>query len=194
MSIKFDTFGPLLLSRADQIVTADELRTFSKALEGEKTGLSKAIGVYVFGLKDSKGEIVPWYVGKSDKGFSRRFDEHSKGRGENLYEKLAKRMPTGDLQVFLIARLTPSEKFMKAKTAKSKTGSKRKRTKPVKSIDRLEFALIGTCLAKNQDLINRSQKTFHEDFHVPGYMEGNNPSESASATSLRRTLRVKKSK
>jgi predicted GIY-YIG superfamily endonuclease len=194
MSIKFDTFGPLLLSRADQIVSVDELRTFSEALEGERKGLSKAIGVYIFGLKNSKGEITPWYVGKTDKGFSRRFDEHSRGKGENLFTKLAKEMPKGDLQVFLIARLTPSEKFMKPKKAKSKAGSQRHKITPVKSIDRLEFALIGTCLAKNPDLINRSQKTFHEDFHVPGYMEGNTPSKSTAARSLRRTLRAKKSK
>jgi hypothetical protein len=189
---RFETYGPYPFERGAGLVTKSELETFCNSLRTiqiGKSNLARAMGVYIFGLSRGRKRIIPWYVGKTDKGFARRFGEHHAGRGENLFRRIDKKLPPGTLQVFLLARITPNGKFMKVKklSAKAKTRGRIK-PKSLKSIDRLEFLLIGRALAKNPNLLNESQTIFHKEFHVPGFVDRENPSTSNAASALRRML------
>ena len=58
----------------------------------------------------------------------------------------------------------------------------------LKSIDRLEFALIGSCLAKNSDLLNAQEKVFHKWLTVPGYWNSHPDDYDDAALQLARML------
>jgi hypothetical protein len=124
------------------------------------------------------GELVPWYVGKTDKGFGIRFRQHLAGRKlAPLFE-----MKVVAIRVFVIALVTSAGKLKRKLSAAGF----------VRSIDRLEFALIGSCLEKNKNLINTKEKVFQKGLHVPGYLNSEPKNYDESAQQLAKMLEVRR--
>jgi hypothetical protein len=171
--VKFSTYGPFQLTE----MSPEGVRALFESINATKANLQYAIGVYIFATMDSKGKLIPWYVGKTDKGFGRRLRNHlDAGKFHHLQSD------SGPISVFLIARVTPSGRLKKKVTGRTRGRS------GLKSIDRLEFALIGTCLLLNTDLMNKSEKNFHTSMHVPGYLNSPVSSRNKSATELAKML------
>jgi hypothetical protein len=62
--------------------------------------------------------------------------------------------------------------------------------KPRKSINRLEFLLIRSCLLRNSELINAKEAAFHAGLIVPGYLNHEQGDLSDSAVSLAKMLGI----
>lgn len=179
LASKFQTYGPYELVRSLGEVKAASLeKLWSQAAVDDKQ-LSAAIGVYIIAMKSNTANYVPWYVGKTDKGFSSRFKQHIRYR--KSFGDIG-RVPGNDpFHIFLIPRMTPLSEEFRKKTAPGEH---------VKSIDRLEFMLIASCIAVNPHLLNRSNKVFHLGLSVPGYVNDVKPTRNKSAKRLAKMLRV----
>jgi hypothetical protein len=174
MAAIFRTFGPFDLERDGDELAATALDDFW-ASEGGNLKLAKAIGVYILAVKASKNATpVPWYVGKTDKGFQQRLSEHGA-----TYRKILTGSTTGTLQLFLIARQSPSGTAHR-KPAKNALGT----------IDKLETLLIGSCLNKNKDLRNDKKKKLWE-MRVPGFLGDTQDNMTADAKGLSQMLKSK---
>jgi hypothetical protein len=152
--MKFLTFGPFELEKNEPAA----IRAFFTRIEEAKENLEKAIGVYIFAIPNDKNELVPLYVGKTDRGFGGRIRKHL---DNHKFDEHVSRQCR--LNLFLIAKSTSSKKFKKV------TLKMRESKKGTKSINELEFALIGSCIELNQNLINKSESTFHRTLRVPGF-------------------------
>ena len=176
--VVFDTLGPFPLKRKKGWVDIDDVDAFWASSELEKhEGIDSAIGVYIIATRKGDAPPKPWYVGKTERGFRRRFLEHVKHG--TAFNPVAEHAYNGHLQVFLLVRKNSTGHFAKAHPypASRPTVAKKKRHK---SIDRLEFALIGACYVKNKKLLNVSQRTFHATLHVPGFLNSaGKPSNAA---------------
>lgn len=175
MTARFVTMGPFDLARTRGFLDAQALQ---KIWTGDPA-LEKAIGVYVIASKNGKN-LLPLYVGKSNRSFGSRLNKHS------IFTTLAKNYPKDDLCIFLIARVTTARGDYK--TATRKVVRDGVELQKLKSIDRLEFALIGTCLTLNKNLLNEQNKKFLEGLDVPGYLPNNGRYADHSATALSRML------
>jgi hypothetical protein len=180
---KFQTFGPYELPRKGGISNVDCLKEMWLSInEIEQDGiaerLKRAIGVYIV-VREIGKNSKPWYVGKTYSGFNSRFRQHLKGKVFGGIEKIPK---GGKVKIFLLVRGS-------TKTGKFKTRVKRGKT--VKSIDILEFMLIGSCQKLNPDLLNTSQAAFHRGFQIPGYMNDKKSKRNPAAKELAIALRVK---
>jgi hypothetical protein len=151
--MNFSTYGPFELR---EMSPAGIDKLFESIKKTDKN-LQYAIGVYIVAAKDNDGELIPWYVGKTDNEFGKRLIQHFDGA--RFYKLAAER---GPLSFFLIARVTPSGRL-------KKVTARMRETPGLKSIDRLEFALIGSCSSRNSELLNKREKSFHTIMHVPGY-------------------------
>jgi len=158
--MSFQTCGPFELDDW----SSDGVDAFYAAIKKEDPHLVTAIGVYVIAIKKGK-KLIPYYVGKTDKrSFGHRLKEHIDGeKVEPLFHQF------GKVYFFLIARLTPGGRMKKPSSKGSNT------------IDRLEYALIGTSLLKNPDLLNKTQRKSHANLRVPGYMNRDAKTENKSA-------------
>jgi len=151
MFFRFSTFGPYKLQRHKGHVSELALDTLWKEIKVE--GLSEAIGIYIFAIRNSDNSLEPWYVGKTDKGFKKRILQHWK-----LFALLAEKSPKGDLELFLIPRVSSNRgKF------------KKPANKKLPSIDDLETMIIGSCFSKNPHVINEKKTSWQKELHVPGY-------------------------
>jgi hypothetical protein len=150
--MNFSTFGPFELKEWSK----PGFQSLFDGADEERDGLANAMGVYLFATRGTNGHLVPWYVGKTIQGFRIRVPQHL----EHLKTLSSKR--STKVVVFLIAQIGSSSKFLK-------TTAKIKSERGLRSIDILEFVLIGACLAKNRKLINARDAKFHKLFHVPGY-------------------------
>ena len=170
--MNFETYGPFAL-REWSNEARDELYA---DIEAAKEGLQDSIGVYIVACKQG-AKLLPWYVGKTHNGFGIRLKRHFfDGPFKTAYER------NGNLSLFLIARASPNGRLKERKKGQP--------VKQLKSIDQLEFALIGTCLVQDPELLNKQEKTFHQSIIVPGYL--NSPSrEDKSAKSLAKLLGTK---
>lgn len=183
--ITFETFAPRNLKRVRGIVTAQSL-TALWTNEGQPSGkidhskLKDAIGVYVIGSQNGS-TLTPWYVGKTDKGFRRRFEQHLRQRMP--FEAIYRNVPDDDLFVILIARTTSAGKLKLGRKPEALT-----KTKALRSIDFLESDLIRACHAKNRALINTSNRVFHDGFSVPGFLGPRADEELAGAEGVRHLL------
>jgi len=83
-----------------------------------------------------------------------------------------------DIHLLLIALSTPSGK---PKRKASNTD--------MKTLDKLEFILIGACLLKNPGLRNQQFKKFHESLTVPGFTNGDSKDSNAASRALRALLK-----
>ena len=183
--ITFETFAPRLLKRFGGILTAQSLTALwtNEEQPGGKDNYSKlkdAIGVYVIGSQNGT-TLTPWYVGKTDKGFKNRFQQHLRQRMP--FEAIYRNVPTDDLFVILIARTTSGRKLKVARKLEALT-----KTKALRSIDFLESDLIRACHAKNRALVNTSNRVFHDGFSVPGFLGPRADEELAGAQGIRDLL------
>ena len=153
--MNFRTYGPFEL----QAIAAGEIDKLFLEIKKVDEGLQYAIGVYIVAAKGSDGCLTPVYVGQTENEFGRRF------RDELDAEKFDKSVPqNGSLKLFLIALITTSGKLQKVENELDSS-----------SIDRLELALIGSCLSKNPSLQNKQlrniqERTINASMHVPGYL------------------------
>jgi hypothetical protein len=185
--VEYATCGPFELTRKNGRVDPKRLEDFWSKVKREKnayTNLDAAIGVYIVATRIGKAAPKPWYVGRTYVGFRNRFSAHLKG--ETAFDRISEFAPNGSLYVFLIARLNESGKFTRPRYRK--VNGKHK-VVSFKTIERLEFALIGSCLLRNKNLINTSEKTFHSGLSVPGYLNDKSGPPAASARTLAAMLK-----
>jgi hypothetical protein len=181
MATHFKTIGPLELKRSVGLVDRLGLSALWTQANAMEPGLARAVGVYI--LATSKGDMLtPWYVGKSDNGFRNRLSEK-----HHAFKLIKNSHPKGSLYLFLFAKVS-AKKGVLAKPPKKKFvefGDEFKsRRKPRKSINKLEFLLIRSCLLRNPELVNAKEKTFYAGLVVPGYLNHEQDEPSDSAVSL----------
>jgi len=176
---RFETLGPFELTRKEGVVEASSLNQIWK----EPRDLRYGVGVYIIASR-KRGKLVPWYVGRSDRGFASRLNRHS------IFEKIYSKVKRGSLFLFLIARVTTKTgSLKKALRRHVESGdSFRSFSAKLKSINRLEFALIGSCMAQNEDLLNLQEKAFHRGLIVPGYLNDSNETLTSPAEELGKML------
>jgi hypothetical protein len=75
--IKFLPYGPFNVPVLHAGIDGSREDEFWDNLERDETGLSEAVGCYIFAVRAGRG-IRPWYVGKTEKaGFRREvFQDH----------------------------------------------------------------------------------------------------------------------
>ena len=173
--MNFTTYGPFQLKEMSK-TGIDELYQDIKTINAD---LQFAVGVYVVAAKDAKGRLVPWYVGKTGKEFGARLRQHFDA--EKFHALSSK---SGSLFVFLLAHVTNSGKIKKV-TDSAKRGLN------LTAIDHLEFTLIGSCLLKNPDILNKSGKSFHASIYVPGYLNSPPDKRDEAAQSFASMLGAK---
>ncbi len=97
----YETFGPYPLERDGHRLASGALRRFWKEREEDsRPGLRDAVGVYIFSVqKDEGAELVPWYVGKTDRqGFETRF-----GQEELRFRQVLENAKRGQLQILVVS-------------------------------------------------------------------------------------------
>ncbi|HEV2646484.1 MAG TPA: GIY-YIG nuclease family protein [Acidobacteriaceae bacterium] len=171
MAAIFETFGPFELARRGGL-DSESLEDFW-GQEGVPSGLRDECGIYIVCTRHGSSPLKPWYVGKTEGRFEKRFNSHLKSR---KFDEIAKNSPNGPLQIFLIARRTPKNRPVRYA---------RRNTKAVKEI---EFALIGACLPLNRDLLNIKEVDFFRKMHVPGFYVSKRRTSSAAAGELKLML------
>jgi len=173
--MNYATYGPYEIKEW----TREGMTELFSDVDEANPGLSSAVGVYIVATKDKSGVLVPWYVGKTVNGFGKRFYQHLNGdRFRKLFSK-----NSSTVRVFLIPRVTSGAKFKKA--------TKKLKEKGLRSTNLLEFALIGACLVKNNDLMNSKEVTLHKLFHVPGFWNSSPKNYDGAARQLARMLGTK---
>ena len=160
----FDVYGPYDVARAPK----DKKKCMPKqpdlwaAAETQDTGLSSAIGCYLFCVQHGKG-YTPWYVGMTTRkeGFkAEAFEPHKLG----IYnECLSKK--TGRPVLFLFPMLSASGSlFSKASGAQGK-----------KTIEWLESTLMGMAFARNAELSNIKGMKHYRAVEVNGLLGPKRP-------------------
>jgi hypothetical protein len=178
MKYDFQTYGPFSLGSTspDAPLKESAMDQVWGQVESEKLGLQDAIGIYILALKSGKSNPIPWYVGKTDSGFRKRLT-----RRRRLFQALSKRSVHGEIMLFLLARRTAREKFVRPKDAGN----------GLTSIEKLETMLIGSCLNRNPELLNMKKMSHFKGLRVPGYMNDNGQSNTKPAIQLRKMLKEK---
>lgn len=149
----FDTYGPFPMERHDQHAF-DEL---FKLIKAQREDLQYGIGVYIVAAKDSKGSLLPYYVGRTENEFGSRLVQHFRA------QKFVPLFENGPISIFLLPRATPRGRIRKANEQIKHDG--------LKSIRQLEFTLIGACLKLNRALMNKQEARFHDSMHVAGFID-----------------------
>jgi len=169
--MEFNTFGPFEVRKKSGSDIKDDLTSFFELIDEKHPGLSSASGVYVLCKQNGNAAPKPWYVGRTtaSRGFKGRFWEHYHN---DFYARLNETAPNGKLVGFLLARMNAGGRSFRTARASD-----------LKSINMLEFLLIGACLTCNESLLNASEKAFHRGFHVPGYLnkKPGKPNKAAQA-------------
>ncbi|MGD0347044.1 MAG: hypothetical protein ABSA85_09820 [Terracidiphilus sp.] len=172
--MKFRTYGPFKMPRSNGGIDDQKRNQFWKPIESKYPSLSNAVGCYIFALKAAKG-FRPWYVGKTDKqSFAH---ETWTDRNLRLYERVT-REHKGLPMLFLIAKLTPRDRFQKP--------TKRKRSG---AITELEKMLIASCLQRNSSLLNK-RSTKYLEMQVPGFVNDTPGARTKAAKALAGLLRT----
>jgi len=170
----FDTYGPYLLKAHDD----EALEYFFEQIKVDNPRLENAIGVYLVAARSSGRKWIPWYVGQTWNSFGTRIVQHYR---DKKFAKLIDRF--GTLQFFLLPRATQKGRVRWS-------SSRIKSDRGLKSIDQLEFALIGTCLKLNSHLLNKSESRFHKTFYVPGFIEPTPIKPEPAARALSKLLKI----
>ncbi len=184
MPAKFRTLGPFELKRDGNRIERGALQAlWSPHQHSEGRVYRYAIGVYVIAVKQGR-KLLPLYVGKSNRGFANRLNRHS------IFSDIPKQYDGKSLFLFLIARVTSErEEYRTARPTVVKTAlGERRGSQKLRTIDELEFALIGTCLSINPNLLNKHEKSFLNSLRVPGYRNDSDQDLDQSARSLRDML------
>lgn len=175
MSLDFETYGPFVLEREENYVSRDALDDFWDRVEEKVKGLEQAIGVYVISARSAKSTSRPWYVGKTDKGFKKRFSQHAMQL--KLFAALHNAAPRGTVEIYFLARMMSRRKNFRAPAKKQ-----------VKSVTRLEELLIGTCYSRNSQLLNVQKMSSYKKLRVPGYLNDKVGKPSQAASSFNKLL------
>ena len=172
--MKFRTYGPFKMPRAGGDIDDEKKHYFWKLIESKHPSLSNAVGCYIFVLKAAKG-YKPWYVGKTDKASF----AHETWNDRNLrnYGRIV-REHKGLPMLFLIAKLTPSDRFQKPTTRKG-----------AGSITALEKMLIASCFQRNNLLLNKKSIKYHT-MQVPGYLNESPGARTKEAKALAQLLKT----
>jgi hypothetical protein len=172
----YETYGPFPIASLDDLSSRALSSNFWDDLDEKYPGVSSAIGVYIFAIRSQRtSPFRPWYVGKTDRGFQRRF--HNQG---SLFRKLMDK--NGEAFVFLIARRNQtSTEFM---------GSR----KGLGSNNVLETMLIERCLEVNPKLLNANKVNYVRGLVVPGFKGKTVGKPKSSARQLRTMIKLSVSK
>lgn len=174
--IKFNSYGPFEVPIEDRRVTEAKLNEFWKYEVGAKhQNLKNAVGCYIFATRHGNS-ARPWYVGKTERASFK--DEAFQPSKLLSYINALKNSTRGTAELYLIARITESGRFRRA--TKKRKGSV--------SITKLEELLIGACLSKNPDLLNKRTAGYLKKIQVPGYMNEPPGKRSKEAQHLKRLL------
>ena len=114
---------------------------------------------------------------------------------QTVFNNLPTHLQGGVVYIFFISRVTTKKSGLiraKQKYVESGQDDVRTKTKKHRSVERLEYALIGTCRTTNERLLNVQLKRFQEGLIVPGYI-GDSPSSKLdeSSQSLQKMLQRK---
>jgi len=170
--MKFEPHGPFELPRSDGEIDRSKKNSFWKSIETEHPSLSNAVGCYIFAMKAAKG-FKPWYVGKTER---QSFMAETWQPGNLLSYGGVIRKHHGKPMLFLLAKLTAQGKF--AKPTKRKIGA----------VAALEEMLIGVCLQRNGELLNKKTTRYLKGLQVPGYLNDSPGARPKSARALARLL------
>ena len=173
--MRFEPYGPFELPRLNGGINLREKRSFWETVRGEHPSLPDAVGCYVFALKAAKG-FKPWYVGKTEK---QCFMDETWQPAKLLSYGEVIRMHNGKPMLFLLAKITANGRF--AKPTKHKNSG---------SITALEEFLIGVCLSRNGELLNKKTTRYLKGLHVPGYLNEAPGARTKNAKALARLLRT----
>lgn len=175
--MKFEPYGPFQLPRADGDIDTSRKREFWETVKDVNTSLPDAVGCYIFAMKAAKG-YKPWYVGMTRKmSFKGETWEAHKLLG---YGKVI-RAHKGSPMLFLLAKVTPKGRFAKPTKKKGSGGS----------ISALEEMLIGVCLQRNKELLNKRTTKYINELHVPGFVNETPGKRSKNAKELALLLHTK---
>jgi hypothetical protein len=170
---KFQSFGPFKMPRNGSLIDTSQCTKFWQNIEQERHGLSLAVGCYVFAMRAGKG-AKPWYVGKTEK---RNFkDEILSVHKLNVYARALNQRKRGTPVLYLIAKQTKGGKY-----AKPRKGG-------IGDVHALENFLIGSCLLRNNKLLNVKQVKHPRGIIVPGYMNEAPGARTKSAKTLAKLL------
>jgi hypothetical protein len=174
-AIRFEPFGPFPLPRDNSVVNRTQQRSFWDLIEEKHPGLSRAVGCYIFAIRAAKG-FTPWYVGKTER---QTFKCETWQPGKLLlYGDVIRKYERGRPVMFLLAKLTTNGKFVRPTTAK------------LGSVAALEEMLIGTCLQRNPELLNKRTTKYLKRLHVPGYINDQRGARTTDARSLASLLKT----
>ena len=172
--MKFRTYGPFKMPRADGEIDDEKKNQFWKSIESKHQSLSNAVGCYIFALKAAKG-YRPWYVGMTGR---QSFADETWNVSNLLKYGRIIRAHKGTPMLFLIAKLTPRDRFQKPTTRK-KLGA----------ISALEGMLIARCLQRNSLLLNK-KSTGYYNMQVPGYLNDTPGARTKGAKALAQLLKT----
>jgi hypothetical protein len=168
--LRYEVFGPFPFRTSGEATHREALKEFwgGREKDGSPVGLSGAIGVYVWTVKES-ARRVPWNVGLTDKqGFKERFVQK-----ETTFLRLLRKHPDAKVEVYLLA-------------LRSKTGRFRKPTdsQGIKANHWLETMLIGSAISVNPDLRNTAKAGYLKKAVVDGYLNDAEEERNKAARSF----------
>ena len=175
-AIVFRPYGPYVLHRDANLITGSTL----KKLWNKASGVADGIGVYIIATRE-RDSLLPWYVGKTDKGFQKRFYQHSRSK-KHIFAKISQQLPGEEIVVMFLARETERGKIKSARKPSAQT-----KTKSVATIRRLEYDILTKALDKNPELFNVSNRMYRQMLRVPGLTD-NPKSEVGPPKDLRALL------
>jgi hypothetical protein len=160
--------------RSGGLIAADKisLAQFWDRVEVElETGLSGAIGCYIFSVRAGKG-VLPWYVGLAEKQSFKKecFTSHKLVHYNNVVSERK-----GTPLLTLVSKYTPGGKLL------NPTGNSHR------DIQFLEALLIANCMARNGDLYNKRDTKLLREMVVPGLLNtaaGKSPSSVVAFRNL----------
>jgi hypothetical protein len=151
--MNYEIFGGFEIPRKSHkraVAGPGDIQTFWKEVEAKHSGLQNAFGCYVFAIRAGRGTL-PWYVGKTCKGFKRECFELHKLRH---YDDALTDITRGTPLLYFVARVTPRGSFSTSPSEKEAAF--------------VESTLIGMALKRNTALKNVSGAKFLSEIHVPG--------------------------
>jgi hypothetical protein len=172
--MKFEPHGPFELPRSNGGVDRSRKNSFWELVDKSHASLSSAVGCYIFAIKAGKG-FTPWYVGKTEK---LSFGSETWQDGKLLiYGEVIRKYEKGKPVLFLLPKLTNKGKFSKPTTRR------------IGAVAALEEMLIGTCLHRNRELLNKKM-TRYKAMHVPGYLNDQPGARTLEARDLALLLKT----
>lgn len=174
--IKYEVFGPFPFNFSGRQDHRQILNQFWADIEADKhaTGLSNAVGVYVWTIRQGKRH-VPWNVGLTDKqGFKARFFQKKASVLEILIAN-----PDAEIQVYLLA-------------LRSKGGKFKRPTKSEKiNVNHwLETMLIGAAISVNSELHNKAKASYLRRAVIDGYLNDEVDQRSDAAKAFSRLFKA----